>query len=252
MARTFFNRLQKKPGVPAPLPTQETVSQSEEKEPVENKRDASAPCAARKLGQDSIDDEAPEREAERDTEHGSPCQEEGTGSATVAAQGKSGCMEADEGSMDVGAANTPRPTGVSAIAETAGETALYDDTDVCQVLGLRKRVLVQHRATSKRGIDWDVCGYHAGMSAKWILKWNSKADLKRVKPLQPGDGIVTVRVAGRVLNGDVVRGRRVADGTCVTVRGIRNAWYLRAGDELDCRLIGGGLAFDPALNRENY
>ena len=247
MARTFFNRFQKKPGAPAPLPTQETVSQSEEKELVENKGDASAPCAARKLGQDSIDDEARERDAERDTEHGSPCKEEGTGRATVAAQGKSGCMDADEGSVDVGAANTPRPTGVSTtIAVTAGETALYDDTDVCQVLGL-----VQHRATSKRGIDWGVCGSHAGMSAKWIREWNSKADLKRMKPLQPGDGVTTVRVVGHVQNTGVIVAARVSDGTRVMVR-VLDARYLHRGDEMDCRTVGGMLSYAPELNRERY
>lgn len=251
MARTFFNRFQKKPDAPAPLPAQETVSQSEEKELVEDKRDASAPCTARKLGQDSIDDEAPEREAERDTEHGSPCQEEGTGRATVAAQGKSGCLDADEGSVDVGAANTPRPTGVSAIAETAGETALYDDTDVCQVLGLRKRVLVQHRAVSKRGIDWDVCGHHAGMSLKWIKEWNAKAEMGGMKPIEPGDGITTVRVVGHVQNAGVIVAARVSDGTRVMVR-VLDARYLHRGDEMDCRTVGGMLSYAQELNRERY
>ena len=129
---------------------------------------------------------------------------------------------------------------------------IFDDTDVCALLGLRRRELVKRRTEERRGIDWDVAGAQAGMTATWIRSWNRHADLRNIKPVEPGDGIVTVRVAGRVLNGDVVRGMRVADGTCVTVRGIRNAWYLRAGDELDCRLIGGGLAFDPALNREKY
>ena len=263
MARTFFNKFQKKPGaqgaqerhsakiVFSPDDLKKDGAPIEEKKLVEDKRDASAPCAARKLGQDSIDDEAPEREAERDTEHGSPCQEEGTGRATVAAQGKSGCMDTDEGSMDVGAANTPRPTGVNAIAETAGENALYDDTDVCQVLGLRKRVLVQHRATSKRGMDWGVCGDHAGMSAKWIRAWNSKADLKRMKPLQPGDGVTTVRVVGHVQNMGVIVAARVSDGTRVMVR-VMDARYLHRGDEMDCRTVGGMLSYAPELNRERY
>ena len=129
---------------------------------------------------------------------------------------------------------------------------IYDDTDVCRLLGLRRREIVKRRTKERRGIDWDVAGEHVGMTATWIRSWNRKADVRRLKPVVPGDGVVTVRVVGRVLNGDVVRGVRVADGTCVTVRGIRNAWYLHEGDELDCRMIGGGLAFDPVLNRESY
>lgn len=134
---------------------------------------------------------------------------------------------------------------------TQGAGAIFDDTDVCRTLGIRKRVLVQHRVESKRGIDWDVCGTHAGMTEKWIRGWNAKADLKGMKPLQPGDGITTVRVVGHVQNIGVIVAARVCDGTRVMVR-VLDARYLHKGDEMDCQMSGGMLTYDQRLNRERY
>lgn len=130
--------------------------------------------------------------------------------------------------------------------------AIYDDTDVCRALGLLRRTVVRARQAGRRGVDWDCVDRHGGMTLGWIRQWNANVNLGGVKPIGPGDGIVTVQVTGRVMNGDVVQARRVADGTCVTVRGIRNAWYLHVGDEIDCRMQGGMLTFAPELNRERY
>ncbi len=129
---------------------------------------------------------------------------------------------------------------------------IFDDTDVCRILGLRRRELVKARASGERGTDWDVVGTHAGMTARWIRRWNANARIEGLKPVDPGDGIVTVRIVGRVQNGDMARAVRVADGTVVTVRGIANAWYLHIGDEMDTMMIGGGLMFVQALNTEAY
>lgn len=129
---------------------------------------------------------------------------------------------------------------------------IFDDTDVCRILGLRRRELVRARASGERGTDWDVAGTHAGMTARWIRRWNANARIESLKPVDPGDGIVTVRIVGRVQNGDMARAVRVADGTVVTVRGIANAWYLHIGDEMDTMMIGGGLMFVQSLNTEAY
>ena len=129
---------------------------------------------------------------------------------------------------------------------------IFDDTDVCQILGLRRRELVKARASGEHGTDWDVAGTHAGMTARWIRRWNANAMIESMKPVDPGDGIVTVRIVGRVQNGDMARAVRVADGTVVTVRGIANAWYLHIGDEMDTMMIGGGLMFVQSLNTEAY
>ena len=139
-----------------------------------------------------------------------------------------------------------------AVNQRPAHATIFDDTDVCRALGLLKREVVKRRTAERRGMDWDVVDGHAGMTAAWIRGWNANADLRCLKPVQPGDGIVTVRVTGRVINGDLVQAERVADGTRVTVRGIRNAWYLHVGDEMDCRMQGGMLAFDTELNKERY
>ena len=129
---------------------------------------------------------------------------------------------------------------------------IFDDTDVCRELGLLRRVLVRERARGVRGVDWDCVDGHAGMTVGWIRRWNAKADTSRMKPVAQGDGIVTVRIVGRVTNADVVAAERVCDGTRVMVRGVGSAWYLHIGDEMDCRMIGGMLTFEQGLNRERY
>ena len=136
--------------------------------------------------------------------------------------------------------------------ETAARIRIYDDTDVCRVLGIRRRILVRARTPERRGIDWDVAGWHAGMTEAWIRAYNRNASIEGMKPVEESDGITTVRVARRVTNGDLAVAQRVKDGTIVTVRGIGNAWFLHIGDEMDCRMQGGSLAYAPELNREAY
>lgn len=132
------------------------------------------------------------------------------------------------------------------------QSPIYDDTDVCRALGLLRRAVVRARHAGRRGVDWDCADGHAGMTLGWIQGRNANVKMRSAKPIQPGDGVVTVRVTGRVTNGDLVQGQRVADGTRVMVRGIGNAWYLHVGDEIDCRMRGGMLVYAPELNRERY
>ena len=182
--------------------------------------------------------------APAETETGSAAETE-TGSAPGAAQDAPHRAEGED---------TKKTRGERTGRETAqiGDMDIFDDTDVCRVLGLRRRELVRRRTADRRGIDWDVCGTHVGMTERWIKAWNAKADMKGLKPIRAGDGIVTVKIAGRVTNVDVVIGNRIADGTRVMVRGIGRAWYLHLGDEMDCRMVGGMLTFDQELNRERY
>ena len=231
MARTFFDRKRLGP---------------------KGQGDASAPCAARKLGHDDVENAAPERNAERDMEHGSPCQKEGTGRAAVAAQEKSGEEEAE--GRTCRAANTQRPTGENSASGDGVErhaSKIYDDTNVCQALGLRRRILVQKRTAASRGRDWGCVGEHAGMTEGWIRRWNAKADIGRMKPIELGDGITTVKVVGHVTNSGVILAAKVSDGTRVMVR-VLDARYLHRGDEMDCRTLGGLLTYAPELNRERY
>ena len=188
-----------------------------------------------------------------DAEHGTLRKEEGTDHTDVQEQVKNGSNEAGEGvpSAIENVARTQRQTGECETAMTAGETAIYDDTDVCRILGLRKRILVQARKASRRGVDWDVAGMHAGMTHRWIKGWNAKADIESLTPIKTGDGIVTVKVVGHVTNAGVIIAERVADGTRVMVR-VHDARYLHRNDEMDCRMEGGMLSYAQELNRERY
>lgn len=129
--------------------------------------------------------------------------------------------------------------------------AIFDDTDVCRALGLRRRVLVRARKAARRGIDWDCAGTHAGMTLGWIRAWNANANMGAAKPASEGDGIVTVRIVGHVTNPGVIIAERVADGTKVMVR-VNDARHLHRGDEMDCMMQGGMLTYVQELNRERY
>ena len=131
------------------------------------------------------------------------------------------------------------------------EDAVYDDTDVCRVLGIRRRILVQHRTAASRGKDWECAGEHAGMKEGWIRRWNAKADIESMKPIEEGDGITTVKVAGHVPNRETVLAVKVSDGARVIAR-VPDAQLLHRGDEMDCRMQGGMLTYAPELNRERY
>lgn len=128
---------------------------------------------------------------------------------------------------------------------------IYDDTDVCRVLGLRKRIVVAARTEKSRGKDWAVEGEHVGMSGDWILRKNPSVDLSVLKPIRDGDGIVTVRIIGRATNNQVLIGQKVCDGRKVMVR-VRDGRDHFRGDEMDTRLIGTMHQFIESLNPEKY
>lgn len=129
--------------------------------------------------------------------------------------------------------------------------SIYDDTDVCRVLGLRKRIVVAARTEKTRGQDWAVEGEHVGMTGDWILRKNPSVDLKNLQPIKNRDGIVTVRIIGRATNNQVLIGQKVCDGRKVMVR-VRDGRDHFRGDEMDTRLIGTMHQFIESLNPEKY
>ena len=129
--------------------------------------------------------------------------------------------------------------------------SIYDDTDVCRVLGLRKRIVVAARTEKTRGQDWAVEGEHVGMTGDWILRKNPSVDLKNLQPIKNRDGIVTVRIIGRATNNQVLIGQKVCDGRKVMVR-VRDGRDHFRGDEMDTRLIGTMHQFIESLTPEKY
>ena len=136
--------------------------------------------------------------------------------------------------------------------ETAqiGYMDIFDDTDVCRALGVRRRVLVRARTEKARGEAWDAKGAHAGMTRKWI-EGRKKGASEGIRPIEGADGIVTVRFVRRVANAKLAGVRMIASGM-ERVAWVHDANAMNLGDEFDCRWIGKQLHYVDALNREAY
>ena len=83
---------------------------------------------------------------------------------------------------------------------------IYSDCDVCRIMGLRRRVLVAARTKKTRGIDWDVVGHQAGMTAAWITKTQPSiaAGLKAIKTVSPENNVWTLTVQSQTRNRQVL------------------------------------------------
>ena len=136
--------------------------------------------------------------------------------------------------------------------ETAqiGDMDIFDDTDVCRALGVRRRVLVRARTEKARGDAWEAKGAHAGMTRKWI-EGKKKGASEGLRPIEGVDGIVTVRFVRRVANAKMAGVRMIASGM-ERVAWVHDANAMNLGDEFDCRWIGKQLHYVDALNREAY
>ena len=96
-----------------------------------------------------------------------------------------------------------------------GEVDLFSDADVCRVLRIRRRLLSEFRTHDTRGVAWDVRGLHAGMTRGWVERYarehGIRADVGSLTPIRANDGVVTVRIVGRIQNPCVVVVERLAD-----------------------------------------
>ena len=127
---------------------------------------------------------------------------------------------------------------------------IYDDTDTCKVLGLRRRALVRARKEKSRGRDWDAIGCHAGMTKSWIERQRKGAS-DVLKPIAKGDGIVTVKFVRRFANAKIAGVRLLANGNERTAW-VHDATRMNIGEEFDCKWIGRNLHYIDSLNTEAY
>ncbi len=127
---------------------------------------------------------------------------------------------------------------------------IYDDTDTCKALGLRRRALVRARKEKSRGRDWDAIGCHAGMTKNWIERQRKGAS-EGLKPIANGDGIVTVKFVRRFANAKIAGVRQLANGIERTAW-VHDATRMNIGEEFDCRCIGKNLHYIDSLNTEAY
>jgi len=136
---------------------------------------------------------------------------------------------------------------------------IYDDTDVCRVLSMRKRRIVAMRKTAPRGEGWDVIGLHVGFTGEWIRKmaavskegWLEWAAANGLKRIEPNDGIVTVELRQRYANAQVAGVAIVATGRMEVCR-VRDSRMMTLGEQFDCRRSDGRLYLVESLNTERY
>lgn len=179
-----------------------------------------------------------------------PCAETAQTADIAAGRAAGQGGEDSHGIEGLGRKDAPKERQEGRCAEAA-RPAVYDDTDVCALLGLRRRVLVKARRKETRGRDWDVEGMQAGMTAAWIAKWRRDADVSRLKQISPQSGVVTVEKTSQGLNRGVVLAKRVCDGKRVVVR-VRDSATIHVGEQFDAVREGGMLAYAEHLNRERY
>lgn len=137
---------------------------------------------------------------------------------------------------------------------------IYDDTDVCRVIGKRRRVLAEYRLLPWTcGEDWDIVGKHVGMTGKWIRQikgvsedeWPEWAERNGLKRIERDDGIVTVEMKRRHPNRQMATVEPLASGEQVVCR-VRDSRRIEIGQVFDCRMEGGRLVMKESLNTEAW
>ena len=136
---------------------------------------------------------------------------------------------------------------------------IYDDTDVCRVLGWRRRKLDECRLPWTRGEEWEIVGMHVGMTGKWIrqikgvseAEWSEWAERNGLKRIERDDGIVTVEMKRRHPNRQMATVELLWSGDGVVCR-VRDSQRIEIGQVFDCRMEGGRLVMKESLNTEAW
>lgn len=136
---------------------------------------------------------------------------------------------------------------------------IYDDTDVCRVVGWRRRKLAESRLPWTRGEEWEIVGLHVGMTGKWLrqikgvpeAEWPEWAERNGLKRIERDDGIVTVEMKRRHPNRQMATVEQLASVEKVVCR-VRDSHRLEIGQVFDCRMEGGRLVMKESLNTEAW
>lgn len=135
--------------------------------------------------------------------------------------------------------------------ERGGTTPdVFPDGEVCRLLGKNRQYLIKARKARAKGLDWDVVGHHAGMTAVWIMKECPSADLAKIMPwrVKPGDGVVSVEVLQHTMDFRKLACRRLSDGATVVVS-VDDSSRFVDGDQFDAQELSGTYRWNEALNR---
>lgn len=139
------------------------------------------------------------------------------------------------------------------------EPEIYDDTDVCRVLGWRRSKLAGYRRPGNKGVCWDVVGGHVGMTGGCVrmlmavaeIEWPRWAEARGLKRIGREDGIWTVKMIRRNPNVQMASVEVIATGEVKACR-VRDSRKLAIGEVFDCRMEGGRLVMKESLNTEAW
>lgn len=134
---------------------------------------------------------------------------------------------------------------------------IYDDTDVCRVLGWRKRKLMEYWMGWVWGAVFDRVGMHIGTTGHCLRQlknvpdedWPRWAEENGLKRIERDDGIWTVRMVRRNPNLQMATVEVIATGELKPCR-VRDARRIAIGEVFDCRMEGGRLVMAEGLNTE--
>lgn len=153
-------------------------------------------------------------------------------------------------------APSSRPKGDAQKREGAS-LAVYGDVEVCRLLRIRRRTIAAARTKQTRGVDWDCVGLHAGMTMKWIQEEALRRGIVpdffggALKPISPGDGVVSCRMLGTWPNRSRVTAEVVATGEA-RIATVKSADMMHLYEIFDCRDYGGELVWAAELNSMVY
>ena len=136
---------------------------------------------------------------------------------------------------------------------------IYDDTEVCRVVGWRRKKLAESRLPWTRGEEWEIVGLHVGMTGKWIRQikgvsedeWPQWAEKNGLKRIGREDGIVTVEMKRRHPNLQMATVEPLGSVEQVVCR-VRDSRRIEIGQVFDCRMEGGRLVMKESLNTEAW
>jgi hypothetical protein len=141
--------------------------------------------------------------------------------------------------------------------EEDAKPVVYGDAEVCRVLRIRRRVIAAARTKQSRGVDWDCVGLHAGMTMKWIHEEALRRGIVpdffggALKPISPGDGVVSCRMLGTWPNRSRVTAEVVATGEA-RIATVKSADMMHLYEIFDCRDYGSELVWSAELNNMVY
>lgn len=138
-----------------------------------------------------------------------------------------------------------------------GFPVVYGDDEVCRVLKIRRRTIAAARTRLSRGVDWDCCGLHAGMTMKWIQEEALRRGIVpdflggALKPIRPDDGVVSCKMLGTWPNRSRVTAEVVATGEA-RIATVKSADMMHLYEIFDCRDYGSELVWTAELNNMVY